>query len=227
MAITHSNFLTQVRNYTEVSSTVLTDAIINDFIRFVELDIAGKVDYDDLRKYVTSNFTVGNRYVILPSDALVIRSVQVIDSSNNRTFLEKRDTSFISEFAPNDNTTGTPKYYANWEDNVQQGPVILVAPTPATADTVQVNYIKSPPNFTSTTNTYISTNQESMLLHGVLTEAFRFLKGPEAMYKQYFDKYNEEVQNFALQQMGRRRRAEYDDGVPRVKIPSPTPNTTY
>tara|TARA_R100000900_G_scaffold32291_1_gene26098 strand:- start:330 stop:1013 length:684 start_codon:yes stop_codon:yes gene_type:complete len=227
MAITHANFLTQVRNYTEVSSTVLTDAIIQDFIKSVELDVAGRVDYDDLRKYVTSNFTAGNRYVILPGDALVVRSVQIIDSSNNRIFLEKRDTSFISEFAPNDNTTGTPKYYANWEDNVQQGPVILVAPTPASADTVQVNYIKSPPEFTSTTNTYLSTNQESMLLHGVLAEAFRFLKGPMDMYNLYEKKYNEEIQNFALQQMGRRRRAEYDDGVPRVKIPSPTPNTTY
>ena len=27
----------------------------------------------------------------------------------------------------------------------------------------------------------------------------------------------------ALQQMGRRRRGEYDDGVPRVKVPSPAP----
>jgi len=66
-----------------------------------------------------------------------------------------------------------------------------------------------------------------MLLHGVLTEAFRFLKGPMDMYNLYEKKYNEEIQNFALQQMGRRRRAEYDDGVPRIKIPSPTPNTTY
>jgi hypothetical protein len=224
MAITHSAFLTQVRNYTEVSSNVLTDAIIQDFIKSVELDVAGRVDYDDLRKYVTSNFTAGNRYVILPGDAIVVRSVQIIDSSNNRIFLEKRDTSFISEFAPNDSTTGTPKYYANWEDNVQQGPVILVAPTPASADTVQVNYIKSPPEFTSTSNTYLSTNQESMLLHGVLAEAFRFLKGPMDMYNLYEKKYNEEIQNFALQQMGRRRRAEYDDGVPRVVIPSPSPN---
>ena len=48
----------------------------------------------------------------------------------------------ISEFAPNDSTTGTPKYYANWEDNVQTGAVILVAPTPAAANTVQINYIK-------------------------------------------------------------------------------------
>jgi len=225
MAISYSDFLTQVRNYTEVDSNVLTDQIIQDFIKSVELDVAGKVDYDDLRKYATSNFTAGNRYVVLPSDAMVVRSVQTIDGSGNRSFLEKRDTSYISEFAPNSSTTGTPKYWANWEDNVQQGQVILVAPTPASADTVQVNYIKSPPEFTSTTNTYISTHQESMLLHGVLTEAFRFLKGPMDMYSLYEKKYNEEVQNFALQQMGRRRRAEYDDGVPRIQVPSPTPNT--
>ena len=224
MAITFANFLTQVRDYTEVSSNVLTDSIIQNFIRGVELDIAGKVDYDDLRKYATSNFTAGNRYVSLPNDAIIIRSVQVIDSSNNRTFLEKRDTSFISEYSPNDSTTGTPKYYANWEDNVQQGAVILVAPTPANADIVQVNYIKTPPQFTSTTNTFVSTNQESMLLHGVLTEAFRFLKGPDNLYNLYQTKYTEEVQNFALQQMGRRRRGEFDDGVPRVVVPSPSPN---
>ena len=225
MAVTHANFLTQVRNYTEVDSNVLSDSIIQDFIKSVELDVAGKVDYDDLRKYATSTFTAGNRYVSLPSDALVIRSVQVIDGST-RVFLEKRDTSFISEYNPT-GAQGTPKYYANWEDSVQQGNIILVAPTPASADTVQINYIKDPPNFTSTNDTYLSKHQESMLLHGVLSEAFRFLKGPMDMYKLYNDKYNEELQNFALQQMGRRRRAEYDDGVPRIKVQSPTPNTTY
>src|SRR5210317_2399502 len=114
MAISYSNFLTQVRDYTEVDSNVLTDSIIQGFIRSVELDIAGKVDYDDLRKYATSNFTAGNRYVSLPNDAIIIRSVQVIDGSGNRTFLEKRDTSFISEYN-NDGATGTPKYWANWD----------------------------------------------------------------------------------------------------------------
>ena len=221
MAITHSAFLTQVRNYTEVDSNVLTDAIIQDFIRNVELDVAGKVDYDDLRKYATSNFTDGNRAVSMPSDLLILRSVERIDSSGNREFLEKRDTSFISEFNGT-GKQGTPKYYANYDDFN-----IIVAPTPAAADTVQINYIKDAPNFTSTNNTFLSTYQESMLLHGVLSEAFRFLKGPQDMYKLYETKYNEELQNFALQQMGRRRRGEYDDGVPRVKIQSPTPNTTY
>tara|TARA_R100000329_G_scaffold59931_1_gene53707 strand:+ start:1697 stop:2362 length:666 start_codon:yes stop_codon:yes gene_type:complete len=221
MAITHSNFLTQVRNYTEVSSNVLSDSQIQDFIRNVELDIAGKVDYDDLRKYSTSTFTANNRYVSLPADMMIIRSVQVIDGSNNRTFLEKKDTSFISEYNSG-GATGTPKYFASWDDFN-----ILVAPVPSSALTIQINYIIDPPEFTSTNQTFLAKYQESMLLHGVLTECFRFLKGPMDMYKLYETKYNEEVQNFALQQMGRRRRAEYDDGVPRVKIPSPTPNTTY
>tara|TARA_Y100001937_G_scaffold42009_1_gene59551 strand:- start:342 stop:1001 length:660 start_codon:yes stop_codon:yes gene_type:complete len=218
MAITHANFLTQVRNYTEVDANVLTDAIIQDFIRNVELDIAGKVDYDDLRKYATSNFTASNRAVSIPSDALVLRSVQHITSGGVRTFLEKRDTSFISEFNGS-GTEGTPKYYANWDEFN-----IIVAPTPASADTVQINYIQDPPEFTSSNQTFLAKYQESMLLHGVLAEAFRFLKGPDNLYNLYQTKYTEEVQNFALQQMGRRRRAEYDDGVPRVVVPSPSPN---
>ena len=218
MSITHSNFLTQVRDYTEVGSSVLTDSIIQNFIRHVELDVAGKVDYDDLRKYATSTFTAGNRAVSIPADSLVLRSVQRIGSGGERNFLEKRDISFISEF----NSTGkqgTPKYFANYDDFN-----ILVAPTPAAADTIQINYIKDPPQFTSTNNTFLSTYQESMLLHGVLTEAYSFLKGPDNLYNLYKGKYNEELQNFALQQMGRRRRAEYDDGVMRIKIPSPSPN---
>ena len=39
MTITHANFLTQVRNYTEVDSTVLSDSLIDQFIRNIELDI--------------------------------------------------------------------------------------------------------------------------------------------------------------------------------------------
>src|SRR5210317_713358 len=218
MAISYSDFLTQVREYTEVDSNVLTDTIIQNFIRSVELDIAGKVDYDDLRKYSSSNFTASNRYVSLPADLTIIRSVQVINGST-RTFLEKRDTSYISEFNGS-GATGLPAYWANWDDFN-----LLVAPVPDQAYEVQINYITDPPKFTSTNETFISKYQESMLLHGVLTEAFRFLKGPMDMYSLYEKKYNEEVQNFALQQMGRRRRAEYDDGVPRIQVPSPTPNT--
>ena len=222
MAITYSDFLTQVRNYTEVDSNVLTDTIIGQFIRNVELNIAGAVDYDDTRKYATSSFTANKRYLVTPADFLIIRSLQVFsttDQTGDRSFMEKRDTSFITEFNGS-GATGLPRFYANWDEST-----IVVAPTPNIAYAVQLNYIITPPSFTSSNNTYLSEYQQGLLLDGVLTEAFAFLKGPMDMYNLYKSKYNESIQNFALQQMGRRRRAEYDDGVPRIQVPSPSPNS--
>jgi|TARA_B100000085_G_C18460585_1_gene478747 hypothetical protein len=220
MAISYSDFLTQVRNYTEVDSNVLSDTLIGQFIRNTELNIAGAVDYDETRKYATSSFTANKRYIVMPADFLIVRSLQVFADTTNtsaRTFMEKRDTSFISEYNSS-GATGQPKYYANWDDNT-----LVVAPTPDIAYAVQLNYIIDPPGFTSTNSTYLSQYQESLLLHGVLTEALSYLKGPLDMYNLYKSKYNQEVEAFALQQMGRRRRAEFDDGVPRIQVASPSP----
>ena len=216
MAITHANFLTQVRNYTEVDSNVLSDTLIDQFIRNTELDIAGKVDYDDLRKYATTSTIASQRYLSMPSDLIYLRSVQ-ITNSGVRDFLEKRDTSFISDFNPSE-TEAAPKYYANWDDQN-----IVLAPTPNTAYTIQINYIIDPPHFTSSNNTFLSTYQDQLLLYGVLAECFSYLKGPMDMYKLYLDKYNESTQGFAMQQMGNRRRGQYEEGVPRIPIQSPSP----
>ena len=216
MAIPHANFLTQVRNYTEVDSNVLSDTLIDQFIRNAELDIAGKVDYDDLRKYATTSTIASQRYLSMPSDLIYLRSVQ-ITNSGVRDFLEKRDTSFISEFNPSE-TEAAPKYYANWDDQN-----IVLAPTPNAAYTIQINYIIDPPHFTSSNSTFLSTYQDQLLLYGVLAECFSYLKGPMDMYKLYLDKYNESTQGFAMQQMGSRRRGQYEEGVPRIPIQSPSP----
>jgi hypothetical protein len=216
MAITHANFLTQVRNYTEVDSNVLSDTLLDQFIRNTELDIAGKVDYDDLRKYATTSTIASQRYLSMPSDLIYLRSVQ-ITNSGVRDFLEKRDTSFISEFNPSE-TEAAPKYYANWDDQN-----IVLAPTPNSAYTIQINYIIDPPHFTSSNSTFLSTYQDQLLLYGVLAECFSYLKGPMDMYKLYLDKYNESTQGFAMQQMGNRRRGQYEEGVPRIPIQSPSP----
>ena len=216
MSITHANFLTQVRNYTEVDSNVLSDTLIDQFIRNIELDIAGKVDFDDLRAYKTSTTVASQRFVSMPEDMIYLRSVQVT-SSSNRIFLEKRDTSFISEFNPSE-TEAAPKYYANWDDQN-----IVLAPTPNSAYTIQINYIIDPPHFTSSNSTFLSTYQDQLLLYGVLAECFSYLKGPMDMYKLYLDKYNESTQGFAMQQMGNRRRGQYEEGVPRIPIQSPSP----
>jgi hypothetical protein len=221
MAITYSNFLTQVRNYTEVSSNVLSDTLLDQFITNIELDISLKVDYDDLRKYADSAFVANNKYLNIPSDLLVARALFVATTGSLATgtvqYIEKRDQTFLREFNST-NATGVPKYFGNWDDFT-----IIVAPTPDSNYPVQLEYIKEPPHFTSTNNTYLSEYQQQTLLYGVLTECFSYLKGPQDMYNLYKSKYDEAIQAFAIQQMGRRRRGEYDNGVPRIKVESPSP----
>ena len=216
MAITHANFLTQVRNYTEVDSNVLTDALIDQFITNTELDVASKVDYDDLRKYSNSNFTAANRAVSLPGDLKYLRAVKITDGGTE-VFLEKRDQTFIAEFNPT-GTQGQPKYYANYNDKN-----IIVAPTPASALAIQIQYIKNPPLFDSGNSTMLSDQHQNLLLYGVLVECFSYLKGPVDMYNLYKTRYDKTLEAFALEQMGSRRRGQYTDGVPRVKIDSPSP----
>ena len=77
MAISYADFLTQVRSYTEVNSNVLSDTLIDQFIKNVELEVAGKVDYDDTRKYATSSFNATKRFLTMPADFLIIRSFQL------------------------------------------------------------------------------------------------------------------------------------------------------
>ena len=81
MAYTLSNLRDDIRNYTEVSSTVLTDAILDTMIKNAENRIYRSADNDDNRFYATSTLTTGNRYVTIPSDLRIIRYAQLKDPS--------------------------------------------------------------------------------------------------------------------------------------------------
>ena len=227
MAITFSEMLTKVRDYTEVDSNVLTDSIIEGFLTDTEIGISRAVDGMDVdRKYSISTFVASNRYLNLPSDVLYLRSLEVFDSNQTgtpRVFLEKRDQTFVAEYSPETSpiTTGVPKYYAYWDDSPQY---IVVGPAPNSAYTIQINYIKTPQHLSaSNTTTYLSTYAENLLFYGVMVEAFSFLKGPADMYNLYKSRYTEELKTFSILQKGYRRRDDYSDGVTRIPLDSPSP----
>ena len=228
--MTYAELLQKVRDYTEVGSTVLTDSIIQGMIRDAELRIFREVDADYTREYATANLNINSPYLDLPSapattatrTSIIVRSILVFDSNQSPTtkeYLEKRDTSFIFEYNST-GATGVPKYYANWKETT-----LIMAPAPDAQYKVQLSYIYSPDELSATnTETYVSKNAPDLLFNAVMVNAYEFLKGPMDMYKIYSDKYNVAIQSFALEQMGRRRRDEYTDGVPRVKIQAPSPN---
>tara|TARA_Y100000114_G_scaffold123839_1_gene119488 strand:+ start:381 stop:1031 length:651 start_codon:yes stop_codon:yes gene_type:complete len=214
--MTYDELKTKIRDYTEVSSTVLTDTIVNGFISDAEFRILRDVDSDNNRRYVTANLVLNTRFIDTPDDLLVIRSAQIVDSDgtaepDNRDFLQYRDVNFMSEFN-NKGVTGVPKYYSNWDENT-----IVVAPTPDATYKIQLNYVLKPSGLSSTnTTTYLSQKFPNGLLYACLVEAYSFLKGPQDLLQLYEQKYKQVVEGFAIEQMGRRRRDEYQSGVPRV-----------
>jgi len=224
MAYTLTNLQDDIRNYTEVDDGVLTNGVLNTIIKNAENRIYRDADSDDNRFYATSNLATGNRYVTIPSDLRFIRYVQLTDGSGNQVFLEKRDTSFMAEYYNTPSTqSGLPKYYGNWDANFW-----VVAPTPDSTYTITLAYTKQPTSLTdssvSSSGTYISNKYQDLLLYGCLVEAYGYLKGPADMLQYYEASFRRAMQSYAIEQQGRRRRDEYEDGAIRTPLKSESPS---
>ena len=226
MAYTLTNLETDIRNYTEVDSTVFTSAILSPIIINAENKIYRSIDTDQSAFYATSSLVVGNRYVTIPADLRVIRYVQLTDSNGNQYYLEQRDTSFIAEFysTPGTSNVDIPKYYANWDETFW-----VVAPTPDKTYSITLAYNKEPESITSTSystiGTYLSNKYQDLLLYGCLVNAYGYLKGPVDMLQYYSQEYEKALESYAVEQIGERRRDEYKDGVVRAQLISKSPSS--
>ena len=205
---TYTELVSQIRDYTEVSSDVFTDSIINDFIEHTENKILRDLDLPVFRSYQYATFTASNGFLTLPggtsitpTEFSIIRSVMIYPAAGtgDRTYLEQRDVTYMNEYWPDRTSTGTPKYYSQWDQNT-----IYVVPTPSAAFYVEVGLTKLPTRLSSSnTNTWLSDNAPALLLYGCLVEAFKFLKGPADMLQVYTQSYEMALQEVAAQQMGR------------------------
>ena len=226
LTYTLTNLHDDIKGYTEVGSTVFSTSVLNKFIQNAENRIYRSFDADLERFYATSTCQIGNRYVTIPQYLRVIRYIQLKDDDGNQTYLEQRDPSFIAEYyaTPGSSSTSIPKYYANWDEEYW-----VVAPTPDTAYEITLAYNKEPTSLTdssvSTTGTYLSNKYQDLLLYACLVNAYGYLKGPMDLLQHYEKLYKEALQTYATEQVGRRRRNEYQDGVIRLPIKSESPST--
>jgi len=226
LTYTLANLQTDIRNYTEVGDTVFSDTVLSKFIQNAENKIYRSFDADLERFYATSTMVIGNRYVTIPSYLRVIRYIQLTDDDGNQVFLEQRDPSFMAEYyvTPSSSSTSIPKYYANWDEEYW-----VVAPTQDTAYAITLAYNKEPVSLTdssiSASGSYISNKYQDLLLYACLVNAYGYLKGPMDLLQHYDKLYKEALETYATEQMGRRRRNEYQDGVIRLPIKSESPST--
>jgi hypothetical protein len=232
--ISYSGLVTQIRNYTETDSNVLTTDILENIILNAQYRIMRDLPIDADRVQQIGNLVVGQETINAPGGALFIRGIQVYDSTSATTganvWLEKKDVTYLQEYIPSTESAkrGQPKYYAMFGGATGDGDTnsgrIFVAPVPDATYKFRVHYNKMPATLASdNTTNYISLNFPNGLLYCCLSETYGFLKGPIDMLTLYENKYKQEIQKFAIEQTGRRRRDDYTDGTVRFKIESSSP----
>ena len=228
--ISYSDLRTNIRTYTEVDNSVLSDSVIENIVLNAEYRIFRDVPSDAYRTSTTGNLVTNQDFVNVPAGALFVRGVQVYDSTSVTTgsniWLEKRDVTFLEEYVSANTSTGKPKYYAMkggaTGNTSSTSGSILLAPVPDSTYEYQIHYNRIPDKLEATDNetSFISLNFPNGLLYAALVEAYAYLKGPMDMLQLYEAKYKEEVQKFGGEQIGRRRRDDYTDGTVRIGVES-------
>ena len=242
---TYTTLTNAIRDYTEVSSDVLTTTIVDGIIMAAEMRINQELPMDADRFVQEGTFAADDNTINAPAGTLFIRGIEVFNSTANTTgtgtWLEKKDQTYLSEYTDRltgpegdltaQDVTGFPKYYAMFggatglTDTTSGG--MYIAPTPDAAYKFRIYYNKYPTGLGSgsdgNSNTYLSNYFPQGLLYACLVEAFGYLKGPMDMLTYYENRYKNAVQQFAGLQLGRRRRDDYTDGTVRIPVKSPSP----
>ena len=245
---TYTTLKAAILAYTEVSSTVLTTTIVDQFIENSEFRIFYDVPLDAYRYTSEGNLALDDNTINVPglgtkgnTGTVFVRGVEVFNSTVNTegkgTWLIKKDQTYLTEYTDRltgpagnltgQDVTGFPKYYAMFGGatgtSTSTSGGLYLAPTPDAQYMHRVYYDMVPKSLTATATTYVSQYFPNGLLYACLVEAYGFLKGPMDMLTLYENKYKQEVAKFAGVQIGRRRRDDYTDGTVRIPIKSPTP----
>ena len=67
-----------------------------------------------------------------------------IVKSSSKEFLLQKDVNYIQEFNPNSSTTGTPRYYARFDNSN-----FIIGPTPDASYVTEVHYYYRPTSLTA------------------------------------------------------------------------------
>jgi len=185
MALTYTTLKQAIQDYTESSETTFVNNL-DLIIKQAEDRILKSVQLPDFRINKTGNMTSGNQYLTMPSDFLAPYSLAVDDSGYE--YLIFKDVNFIREAYPASSTSGTPKYYAIFDEDT-----FIVGPTPDENFTVELHYFYKPTSITASGDgtSWLGTNAESVLLYGCLVEAYTFLKGDTDLLQLYSVRYED------------------------------------
>mgnify|MGYP001355980680 FL=1 len=214
MSWTFTTLKTAIQDYTQnTESTFVTN--LPTLIVQAENRIVKSVELPNFRKNVTGTLTSSSPYLSTPTDYLYPFSLAVLDSSSNYEYLLNKDVSFIRQSFPSASTTGTPKFYAQFDDDT-----FIIAPTPDSNYTVELHYFYIPTSITTSSDgtSWLGTNATEALLYASLVEAYTFMKGEPDILSNYENRFKEALQRLTLESDGYNRKDAFRDGQRKVNV---------
>jgi hypothetical protein len=213
----YAELVTAIEDYCE--STFPT-ADINTFIQQAEQNIYNSVQLPSLRKNVTGNTTINNKYLSLPNDFLSSFSLAVVNLDGSYEYLLNKDVNFIRQAYPQPTDTGTPAHYAIFgpTSGAPNELSLILGPTPDAAYTVELHYYFYPTSIVVSGTTWLGDNFDTALLNGSLIEAITYMKGEPDLVKLYQDRYTQALA--LLKNLGdaKERGDAYRDGQVKNKV---------
>jgi hypothetical protein len=198
------------------TATTSGTAQINTFIQQAEQRIFNSVQLPDFRKNVIGNTTTGNKYLNVPTDWLATFSLAAIDPvTGAQSYLLNKDVEYIRECYPAPTVTGTPKYYAIFDDTT-----FILGPTPDDDYDMELHYFYYPQSITASQSgtSWLGDNFDSVLLYGSLLEAYTFMKGEADVIQNYMARYNEALAMLKQLGEGKNRQDTYRTMQARIPV---------
>ena len=143
MSYTYTTLKQAIEDYTENDeATFIRNLPV--FIRNTEERILKNVQLSLFQRNASGVMSSSNKYLTCPSDFLAPFSLAYTDADSNQVFLDFKDADFLQSFNPNPATTGSPRYYGQFDvDN------FIIAPTPDSGYTVELHYFYRPASLTT------------------------------------------------------------------------------
>lgn len=211
---------TDIINTTENDSAEFENQI-PFLIEKAEIRLTKDLDDVGLTEFSSFSFTASNPVVSLPADTRVIRSVNYKTSvSSNITTLLQRPYEYAIDYFPFASaSTGTPRYYSRKTQTA-----IYVVPTPASALSGEISYVRRPIGLASATGTSVTTSNYfsefcyDALFYACMMEAARFNKSSEDLQLYQGDYVN------AVEGLRNQARRARQDNMETAANPSGGPN---
>ena len=199
-------------NIQDICENTFTADQLAMFTQQAEQKIYNVVQFPALRKNCVGSTTSGNKYLSTPSDFLYTHSLALV-SGTDYVYLLPKDSNFIREAYPNPATGGTPKHYAQVDEDSY-----ILGPPPDAQYVVEIHYGYYPESIVTAATTWLGNNFDTALLNGALVEALRFMKGEEDLVAMYDKMYVQAIGLLKTLSDGKLRQDSYRSGQVQVPV---------